>query len=59
MPVLRVWFETFTLIKGKKKRDYWLTWMSDRPVEDGPTVVAPSYIDQIELGARVARMIDK
>jgi len=58
---MRGWFETSTLIKGKKKRDYWITWMSDRPVEDGPMVVVqmPLYLDQVELGSRVARMIDR
>ena len=58
---MRGWFETSTLIKSKKKRDHWLTWMSDNPIEDGPMVVVrmPLYLDQVELGSRVARMIDR
>ena len=59
---MRIWFVTNRLIKGKKKREYWLTWAIDEPVEDGPTVVAsdmPLYMDSIELGARAARVIDR
>lgn len=59
---MRLWFETHTLIKGKKKREHWLTWFCDRAVEDGPMVVAsdmPLYMDMMELGPRVARVVDK
>jgi len=59
---MRVWFETRTLVRGKKKRDHWLTWVCDTPVQDGPMVIASDmqlYMDSTELGARVTRVIDR
>jgi hypothetical protein len=59
---VKAWFTTHTLVRGKKKRDYWLTWVCDTPVEGGLMVIASDmqlYMDSFELGARVTRMIDR
>lgn len=59
---MRAWFSTHTLVRGKKKRHHWLTWVCDTPVEGGLTVIASDmqlYVDNFELGARAMRMIDR
>lgn len=58
---MRVWFSTHTLVRGKKKRDHWLTWVCDTSVEDGPMVIASDmqlYLDSFELSPRV-KMVDR
>ena len=57
---MRGWFTTDTLVLGKKKREHYLTWFFDTPVEGAEGVVAsdmPWMFDQLELGIRVARMM--
>ena len=57
---MRGWFTTDTLVLGKKKREHYLTWFFDTPVEGAEGVIAsdmPLMMDQLELGIRVARMV--
>lgn len=57
---MRGWFTTDTHVLGKRKREHYLTWFFDTPVEGAEGVIAsdmPLMMDQLELGIRVARML--
>ena len=57
---MRGWFTTDTLVLGKRKREHYLTWFYDTPVEDAEGVIAsvmPLMMHLLELGSRVARMM--